>query len=100
MIKSWSKPLSCYFCGDEIVQLTGRSPECLDIHSLDGNHENWDIKNKTPTHKTCHAEYHNPEGERHPRWGENPARSTIYGRAWRDKHRLSKPWRKTLASVD
>lgn len=50
-------PKLCYFCGEEIVK-RGRESDSLCVHSLDGNHDNWDPDNKVPTHKKCHTEYH------------------------------------------
>jgi len=50
-------PQICYFCGGEITK-RGRDGGSLLIHSLDGNHNNWDPENKVSTHKKCHAEHH------------------------------------------
>jgi hypothetical protein len=55
------KPAICYFCGEPITARKGdpRTKDSLDIHSLDGNHDNWEPSNKVPTHKKCHVSYHN-----------------------------------------
>jgi len=53
------KPRPCYFCGEEITKLEGWDSESIDVHSLDGNHENWNPINKVPTHHGCHISYHN-----------------------------------------
>lgn len=57
---SIGKPILCYFCGKEIIILNGRPHgDSLVIHSLDGNHNNWDDNNKVPAHQTCHMSYSN-----------------------------------------
>lgn len=55
--KPIKNPLSCYFCG-ELVLLSGHNGDCRVIHSIDGNHENWDPENKVPVHNKCHTCYH------------------------------------------
>ncbi len=50
-------PQVCYFCGKDILY-RGIGGECLTIHSVDGNHENYAEDNKVPTHKGCHIKYH------------------------------------------
>lgn len=59
--------LQCYFCQQEIIKIGGHCGECLAIHSLDGNHENWDDDNKVPVHNKCHMIYHGT-GEKSARW--------------------------------
>lgn len=58
LLKKLSIPIICYFCGLEIKELYGKSPNSLCFHSLDFNHYNWDSKNKVPSHKKCHNSYH------------------------------------------
>lgn len=57
-IKNLGDDTTCHFCGEEIQGMLGRAPESLIIHSLDGDHDNWDPENKVPTHRGCHASYH------------------------------------------
>ncbi len=66
LIATFPKPLKCYFCGGLITLLTGRKDESLAIHSLDGNHDNWDPPNKTPAHRGCHSRWHST-GDRNPK---------------------------------
>ena len=40
--------IRCHFCGEEVVKLEGKTGDSIHIHSLDGNHENWDPVNKVP----------------------------------------------------
>jgi len=51
--------IRCHFCERIIIKLEGRESESLNIHSLDGNHENWDPDNKVPIHKKCQDRHHN-----------------------------------------
>ena len=60
--------IRCHFCGEEVVKLEGKTGDSIHIHSLDGNHANWDLINKVPTHCACHISYHNPKGERNRNW--------------------------------
>lgn len=55
LIAGFPKPIRCYFCGEKITKLEGKNAESLAIHSLDGNHENFDPDNKVPTHNSCHT---------------------------------------------
>jgi len=66
IIKCLPKPVLCYFCGDEIVKLFGFGSDALHLHSLDGNHENWNPENKVPTHHRCHTKHH-ISGDKNPR---------------------------------
>lgn len=72
IIRSFTRPLNCHFCGEEIIEVGGRPREnSLVIHSLDGNHNNWDFENKVPAHNHCHASHHMSKkmiGERNPKW--------------------------------
>ncbi len=61
LIESLGKPLLCHFCGREITKLDGQDTDSLVVHSVDGNHDNWDHSNKTPAHQCCHVTYHNIE---------------------------------------
>ena len=47
----------CYFCG-ELITIRGNGGDCLLIHSLDGNHNNWAPENKVPVHNKCHTKFH------------------------------------------
>jgi len=51
-------PYYCYFCGKKITKLKGMDKYSLVVHSLDGNHNNWNPENKVPAHNICHLEYH------------------------------------------
>jgi len=53
----------CYFCDNPITKMNGRDSNSLNIHSLDGNHDNLDKGNKVPAHKGCHLKHHN-EGDK------------------------------------
>lgn len=59
--------VGCYFCGEEIMKFEGMARDALAIHSLDGNHENWDSINKVPAHLGCHSSFHN-RGEKNYHW--------------------------------
>ena len=52
------KPIFCYFCGKQILFYNEKESDCLCVHSLDGNHENWDSRNKVPAHIGCHVSFH------------------------------------------
>lgn len=52
------KPAVCYFCKDVITQYEGVYGDSLAIHSIDGNHDNWDPDNKVPAHMKCHISWH------------------------------------------
>ena len=55
----WEKPYICYYCKKEITSITGGTNKSyLVIHSIDGNHDNWEISNKTPIHSGCHTKLH------------------------------------------
>ena len=63
IIEGFGDPLLCHFCGEEITRLENLFSDSLVIHSLDGDHENWDPANKVPAHHGCHVTYHNIESE-------------------------------------
>lgn len=48
----------CVFCGEPIGELTGLTDMALVLHSVDGNHDNWEKANKVPVHRRCHTIYH------------------------------------------
>lgn len=50
--------MNCHFCGESIIKMSGKDSDSLLIHSLDGNHNNWDPKNKVPVHRGCHSRFH------------------------------------------
>ena len=50
-------PQICFFCG-ELITKRGHKGDCLIVHSLDGNHDNWESSNKVPTHRKCHNTIH------------------------------------------
>jgi len=56
-------PTYCYFCGEEITKFSGLNGDCVIIHSLDGNHNNWSADNKAPVHRRCHSRFHSPSKE-------------------------------------
>ena len=58
LIEGFDKPLRCYFCVGVITRLEGHARGALNVHSLDWNHENWDLSNKVPAHVGCHVSYH------------------------------------------
>ena len=57
-IDNLEHPSYCYFCGKEITKLSGLRGDCVTIHSLDGNHNNWSSDNKVPAHRSCHTAFH------------------------------------------
>lgn len=57
-IENLDEMVVCHFCGEEITKLWGRESDALGIHSLDGNHNNWELENKVPAHNGCHSKYH------------------------------------------
>lgn len=74
-VRSFDEVIRCYFCGDEVTKLKGQNHNSLSIHSLDGNHENWNPINKVPAHIACHTSFHNL-GERSPNWkGDEASKS-------------------------
>lgn len=56
--KSPDDVIRCHFCEKTITKFRGKTSESLAIHSLDGDHENWDHTNKVPAHSACHCTYH------------------------------------------
>lgn len=56
-------PIFCYFCEKEITELKGRNPKSFCLHSLDGNHDNWNEENKKAAHYGCHNHYHAFKGD-------------------------------------
>lgn len=105
LIEGFPKPILCYFCGKEVTILDGNYADSINIHSLDGNHDNWEPANKVPAHHACHSKYHNlnssPEilvkrirghvGEKHPLWkGEKASPQAKYYRKRRAMKRESK----------
>lgn len=78
------KTLTCYFCG-ELVTKRGNNGECLIVHSLDGNHNNWAPENKVPVHRKCHNTIHLK--------GKSPSEETRRKQSeWATKH-----WNNLLA---
>ena len=68
LVEFFQKPLRCSHCGELITDIEStREPESLVIHSIDGNHDNWNPMNKTPMHLECHSSFHNA-GEKNPRY--------------------------------
>ena len=51
-------PQVCSYCGEDITKKNGRDGDSLCIHSIDGNHDNWVMHNKTPMHIRCHTSHH------------------------------------------
>lgn len=51
-------PFICYFCGEPITVVRGLSSDAKVVHSLDGNHDNWDPDNKVLAHNGCHHTFH------------------------------------------
>ena len=79
VIQSFSHPLKCHFCNTEITKTGEIRKNSLVIHSLDGNHGNWDLKNKVPAHNHCHVAYHyhkdkNFIGKNNPKWKGDQAK--------------------------
>lgn len=111
ILGGFKKPLICYFCDKPIIKLGSRNKDSLIIHSLDGNHHNWNPTNKVPTHWGCHSTHHGTtrighklsshikqkisktltgrfRGKNHPNWkGENAKESSKKHREWREKTR-------------
>lgn len=48
----------CVFCGNPIIKMEGRDSDSLAVHSLDGNHNNWNSENKVFSHYGCHNRFH------------------------------------------
>lgn len=69
LIRDYGSPILCYFCGEPITIVKGINREALVLHSLDGNHKNWDSANKVPAHKSCHNRYHST-GKNNPNFGK------------------------------
>ena len=68
LVEHFPKPVLCTHCGSVVDDLEStREPMSLAIHSVDGNHENWNPLNKTPMHLRCHSSFHNA-GENNPRY--------------------------------
>lgn len=64
------KPAICFFCGKSIKKFKGHDSDSLAVHSLDGNHYNWDPTNKEPSHTGCHMSFHK-SGEKHHNFGKH-----------------------------
>lgn len=58
LIEGFGTPLLCHFCGNEVTKRKGLTSDSLIVHSLDGDHENWDPTNKVAAHHGCHMTYH------------------------------------------
>ncbi len=57
-VENLDEDILCHFCGKQITKMDGVKSDSLIIHSLDGNHNNWDPTNKAPAHNGCHTSYH------------------------------------------
>lgn len=51
-------PQLCHFCTEEITTFEPQKAESLIFHSLDEDHNNWELSNKRPAHKGCHRSFH------------------------------------------
>ena len=58
LISGFGDPILCFFCEKEVTKLEGKQTDSLHIHSLDGDHENWNPTNKVPAHLGCHISHH------------------------------------------
>lgn len=74
-LQSHGGVLLCHFCDDPITKMRGMESDALLIHSLDGDHHNWDPENKVVCHRGCHQRY-NMEGNSRPSMmgDRNPAK--------------------------
>lgn len=66
----WSKRNSKYYDGATAKRLVKQSHSCghcglkfldeekVELHHIDGNHDNWDSKNLLVTHRSCHQYIH------------------------------------------
>lgn len=91
LIEGFGSPVLCYFCGKEISILNGRKSDSLHIHSLDGDHENWNPLNKVAVHSRCHNKHHHPSfiGDKNPNWkGDEVSKKGKYWRVYRARKRL------------
>lgn len=86
----WGLPLICHFCGKKIVKY-GRESESLCIHSLDGDHDNWDPSNKVPAHKGCHGKYHKEGTHQLEETKQKLSKSQIRAHIQRGKTTQQKP---------
>jgi len=84
LIEGFGGPLICHFCGEEITKLKGGDKESLVIHSLDGNHRNWESSNKVPTHLRCHSRYEQ-QGSRSSQWKGDKASDEAKARRMEQK---------------
>lgn len=87
LIEKFVYPIKCYFCGKPIIKPEERRDNSLVLHSLNGNHEDFDPSNKVLVHRVCHTRYHST-GERNPGWkGENISPKNKYAREWKRRKR-------------
>lgn len=111
IIEGFKRPILCRFCDKEITKLEGSNKDALAVHSLDGNHDNWEPENKVPAHMGCHSKFHVTRyhkkhegsklslerrlkisqalsGSNHPQWkGEKASQNTKNHRAYRKRKR-------------
>jgi len=68
VLKTLEPPYICFFCGEEITDLTSNGRESFNTHHIDENHENNDPSNWAASHKRCHASYHMKTAFRTDSW--------------------------------
>lgn len=57
-LRTTKAPYTCSFCEEEITLLKGQTGLALNVHHIDGDHNNNDPANWTPAHCSCHARHH------------------------------------------
>lgn len=87
IIADFERPIMCYFCREEVKKPRGVDSDSLLIHSIDGNHDNWNKENKVPAHRRCHGSHHNL-GDKSPLWkGDEATYGAKWRREWENKRR-------------
>lgn len=51
-------PYFCFFCGEEVTDVTGNGKWSLNTHHKDGDERNDKRSNLKPAHKCCHSRHH------------------------------------------
>jgi len=87
IISNFPKPIICSVCKEPITKLNGKESDSLHVHSIDGNHENWNPKNKTPMHHKCHISFHNSGNKNYGWKGGISKDMKTYHREWKKRRK-------------
>jgi len=51
-------PFDCHFCGEQIIEMSGRSTGSFTVHHVNGDHGDNRSDNLVASHKGCHQTHH------------------------------------------